>query len=123
MSITFTNKWLETPSEYITLLSALLVCVFEVELYFSTQPDVITSNTFRSVWNITSCHSPRSRYKELLNWVEAILSAQGLDKQAVSQALLRLSEPVRVENIRPQFGGEELAAGSEMELEDTTSSR
>lgn len=55
--------------------------------------------------------------------MEAILSAQGLDKQAVSQALLSLSEPVRMENIRPQFGGEDQAAGSEMELEDTGSSR
>lgn len=54
--------------------------------------------------------------------MEAILSAQGLDKQAVSQALLRLSEPVRMENVRPQLGGEDQAAGSEMELEDTRSS-
>uniref|UniRef100_A0A674NWE6 tRNA-intron lyase n=1 Tax=Takifugu rubripes TaxID=31033 RepID=A0A674NWE6_TAKRU len=60
-----------------------------------------------------------SRYKDLLDWVEAILSAQGLDQQAVRRALLRLSEPVKMENIRPETGGEDRAGGSEMELERT----
>lgn len=67
--------------------------------------------------------TPLSRYKELLNWVEAILSAQGLDQQAVGQALLRLSAPVKMDNLRPEAGGEDLAGGSAMELERTGCSR
>uniref|UniRef100_H2SBI7 tRNA-splicing endonuclease subunit Sen2 n=1 Tax=Takifugu rubripes TaxID=31033 RepID=H2SBI7_TAKRU len=69
--------------------------------------------------NVTPLLSPLSRYKDLLDWVEAILSAQGLDQQAVRRALLRLSEPVKMENIRPETGGEDRAGGSEMELERT----
>lgn len=53
----------------------------------------------------------------------AILSAQGLNQQAVSQALLRLSEPVKVEDIRMAFGEDKLAGGAEVELEDSRSSR
>lgn len=57
--------------------------------------------------------SSLSRYQFLLSWAEALLSAQGLDQQAVRQALLRLSEPVRVEDIRLEVGEQQLAGGSE----------
>lgn len=54
--------------------------------------------------------------------MEAILSAQGLDQQAVTQAMLSLSEPVNMEDLRPEDGDAKPAGGSEMESEDTRSS-
>lgn len=68
---------------------------------------------------VISGTSPLSRYEDLLSWVEAVLSAQGLDHQAVRQALLRLSEPVQVEDVRR----EQRASGAEIELQDSRSSR
>uniref|UniRef100_A0A3Q1FEF6 tRNA-splicing endonuclease subunit Sen2 n=1 Tax=Acanthochromis polyacanthus TaxID=80966 RepID=A0A3Q1FEF6_9TELE len=42
------------------------------------------------------CH----RYQELLRWAGATLSAQGLDEEAVNQTLLKLSQPVGMEDLR-----------------------
>ncbi|XP_076602845.1 tRNA-splicing endonuclease subunit Sen2 isoform X1 [Chaetodon auriga] len=49
----------------------------------------------------------QSRYDELLRWAGAALSAQGLDEDAVNQSLFRLSQPVEMENVRKEVGGEE----------------
>lgn len=47
------------------------------------------------------------RYEELFRWARAALSAQGLDEQAVSKTLLRLSQPVEMEEVRREVGNEE----------------
>ncbi|KAM9408511.1 tRNA-splicing endonuclease subunit Sen2 [Pholidichthys leucotaenia] len=52
----------------------------------------------------------QSRYEELLRWAGTTLSAQGLDEEAVSQTLLKLSQPVEVEDVR---GGEEVVVEEE----------
>ncbi|XP_047438014.1 tRNA-splicing endonuclease subunit Sen2 isoform X2 [Mugil cephalus] len=44
------------------------------------------------------------RYEELLRWAGTALSAQGLDDEAVNQTLLRLSQPIEMEEAT---GGEE----------------
>ncbi|XP_051804154.1 tRNA-splicing endonuclease subunit Sen2 [Acanthochromis polyacanthus] len=41
-----------------------------------------------------------ARYQELLRWAGATLSAQGLDEEAVNQTLLKLSQPVGMEDLR-----------------------
>ncbi|XP_034548356.1 tRNA-splicing endonuclease subunit Sen2 [Notolabrus celidotus] len=48
-----------------------------------------------------------SRYEELLRWAGSTLSAQGLDEEAVSQTVLRLSQPVDMEDVRREMGGGE----------------
>ncbi|GAA6233081.1 tRNA-splicing endonuclease subunit Sen2 [Lates japonicus] len=48
-----------------------------------------------------------SRYDELLRWAGSALSTQGLDEEAVSQTLLRLSQPVEMEDVRREVGGGE----------------
>ncbi|XP_061584092.1 tRNA-splicing endonuclease subunit Sen2 isoform X2 [Cololabis saira] len=47
------------------------------------------------------------RYEELLRWAEAALSGQGLDREAVSQTLSRLTGAVDVEDVRREMGGDE----------------
>ena len=47
------------------------------------------------------------RYEELLRWAGSALSAQGLDEEAVSQMMVRLSQPVEMEEVRRGGGGEE----------------
>ncbi|XP_015258769.1 PREDICTED: tRNA-splicing endonuclease subunit Sen2 [Cyprinodon variegatus] len=47
----------------------------------------------------------QSRYEELLRWAEADLSSQGLDEEAVSQALLALTEAVELEDERKEEEG------------------
>ncbi|KAG7493221.1 tRNA-splicing endonuclease subunit Sen2 [Solea senegalensis] len=42
----------------------------------------------------------QSRYEERLKWAGAALSAQGLDDEAVSQILTKLSQPVEAEDVR-----------------------
>ncbi|XP_071351420.1 tRNA-splicing endonuclease subunit Sen2 [Trachinotus anak] len=49
----------------------------------------------------------QSRYEELLRWARAALSAQGLDDEAVSQTLLKLSQPVEMEDVKKEVGGGE----------------
>ncbi|XP_038551347.1 tRNA-splicing endonuclease subunit Sen2 [Micropterus salmoides] len=49
----------------------------------------------------------QSRYDELLRWAGSMLSAQGLDDEAVNQTLLRLSQPVEMEDVRREGGGGE----------------
>lgn len=46
------------------------------------------------------------RYEELLRWATAALSAQGLDEEAVSQTLLSLTRPVKMEDVRREVGRE-----------------
>ncbi|XP_017260317.3 tRNA-splicing endonuclease subunit Sen2 [Kryptolebias marmoratus] len=46
----------------------------------------------------------QSRYEELLRWATATLSAQGLDEEAVSQTLLSLTQPVKMEDVRREAG-------------------
>uniref|UniRef100_A0A4W6FFQ3 tRNA-splicing endonuclease subunit Sen2 n=1 Tax=Lates calcarifer TaxID=8187 RepID=A0A4W6FFQ3_LATCA len=46
-------------------------------------------------------------YEELLRWARSALSTQGLDEEAVSQTLLRLSQPVEMEDVRREVGGGE----------------
>nr|XP_046241154.1 tRNA-splicing endonuclease subunit Sen2 isoform X2 [Scatophagus argus] len=46
----------------------------------------------------------QSRYDKLLRWAGAALSTQGLDEQAVSQTLLRVSQPVEMEHVRGEMG-------------------
>lgn len=59
------------------------------------------------------------RYEELSRWAAAALSAQGLDEQAVGKTLLRLSQPVEMEEVRREVGNkEEPAEGSVEEEED-----
>ncbi|XP_039971533.1 tRNA-splicing endonuclease subunit Sen2 isoform X2 [Xiphias gladius] len=48
---------------------------------------------------------PQSRYEELLRWAGAALSAQGLDDEVVGQTLLKLSQPVEMEDVRREVGG------------------
>lgn len=48
-----------------------------------------------------------SRYKELLKWAGAALSAQGLDEETVGQTLLSLSQPMEMEDVRGEVGGGE----------------
>ncbi|XP_039896888.1 tRNA-splicing endonuclease subunit Sen2 isoform X2 [Simochromis diagramma] len=48
----------------------------------------------------------QARYEELLKWVGSALSAQGWDEEAVHQTLLRLSQPIQMEDVRNQMGGE-----------------
>lgn len=45
-----------------------------------------------------------SRYDELLRQAGAALSAEGLDEEAVKQTLLRLSQPVEMEDVRREVG-------------------
>ncbi|KAM8756331.1 tRNA-splicing endonuclease subunit Sen2 [Acanthopagrus schlegelii] len=47
----------------------------------------------------------QSRYEELLRWAGSALSAQGLDEEAVSQMMVRLSQPVEMEEVRRGGGG------------------
>ncbi|XP_051249764.1 tRNA-splicing endonuclease subunit Sen2 isoform X2 [Dicentrarchus labrax] len=47
------------------------------------------------------------RYEELLRWAGSALFAQGLDKEAVNQTLLGLSQPMGMEDVRREMGGEE----------------
>ncbi|XP_069544741.1 tRNA-splicing endonuclease subunit Sen2 [Brachyistius frenatus] len=49
----------------------------------------------------------KSRYKELLRWAGSALSAQGLNEAAVNQTLIRLSQPVGMEDVRREVGGRE----------------
>ncbi|XP_030277485.1 tRNA-splicing endonuclease subunit Sen2 isoform X2 [Sparus aurata] len=47
----------------------------------------------------------QSRYEELLRWAGSALSAQGLDEEAVSQTMVKLSQPVEMEEVRREGGG------------------
>ncbi|XP_063329354.1 tRNA-splicing endonuclease subunit Sen2 isoform X2 [Pelmatolapia mariae] len=47
----------------------------------------------------------QARYEELLKWAGSALSAQGWDEEAVHQTLLRLSQPIQMEDVRNQMGG------------------
>ncbi|XP_028284844.1 tRNA-splicing endonuclease subunit Sen2 [Parambassis ranga] len=47
----------------------------------------------------------QSRYEDLIRWAKAALSARGLDEDAVSQTLLRLSQPIEMEHVRREMGG------------------
>lgn len=51
------------------------------------------------------------RYEELLRWATASLSAQGLDEEAVSQTLLSLTQPVKMEDVRREAGQEAWPVG------------
>ncbi|XP_070759342.1 tRNA-splicing endonuclease subunit Sen2 [Enoplosus armatus] len=56
----------------------------------------------------------QSRYDELLRWASSALSAQGLDEEAVNQTLLRLSQPVDMEDLKREVGcGENGQRGEE----------
>uniref|UniRef100_I3IUR2 tRNA-splicing endonuclease subunit Sen2 n=1 Tax=Oreochromis niloticus TaxID=8128 RepID=I3IUR2_ORENI len=48
-------------------------------------------------------------YEELLKLAGSALSAQGWDEEAVHQALLRLSQPIQMDDVRNQMGGGEEA--------------
>lgn len=58
---------------------------------------------------------PSPRYEELLTWAGAALSAQGLDAEPVSQMLLKLSQPVEMEDVRKVGGGGTKLKGEEGE--------
>ncbi|KAM6927446.1 tRNA-splicing endonuclease subunit Sen2 [Xenentodon cancila] len=62
----------------------------------------------------------QSKYEELLRWAKAALSAQGLDQEAVSQTLSRLTQAVEVDDVRREMGGpeEELENGARVEEEE-----
>ncbi|XP_034388021.1 tRNA-splicing endonuclease subunit Sen2 [Cyclopterus lumpus] len=49
----------------------------------------------------------QSRYDELLRWAGSVLSAQGLDEDAVNQTLLSLARPVEMEDVRREGSGRE----------------
>lgn len=66
---------------------------------------------------VSSCLLSSYRYEELFRWAGAALSAQGLDEQAVSKALLRLSQPVEMEEVRREVGNKEEAAEGLVEEE------
>ncbi|XP_072237492.1 tRNA-splicing endonuclease subunit Sen2 [Leuresthes tenuis] len=55
------------------------------------------------------------RYKELLRWAEAALSAQGLDEEAANQTVLRLTQAVDLEDVRREMGGGVEAEHNRME--------
>lgn len=40
-------------------------------------------------------------------WARTALSAQGLDEEAISQMLLRISQPLEMEDVRREVGGGE----------------
>lgn len=58
------------------------------------------------------------RYEELLRWAEADLSSQGLDEEAVSQALLALTEAVELEDERKEEGGGEVKEANGVKEEE-----
>lgn len=58
------------------------------------------------------------RYEELFRWARAALSAQGLDEQAVNKTLLRLSQPVEMEEVRREVGNKEEPAGGSVEEDE-----
>lgn len=58
------------------------------------------------------------RYEELFRWARAALSAQGLDEQAVSKTLLRLSQPVEMEEVRREVGNKKEPAEGSVEEEE-----
>ncbi|KAM4613375.1 tRNA-splicing endonuclease subunit Sen2 isoform 2-T12 [Polymixia lowei] len=60
-----------------------------------------------------------SKYEQLLNWSIGTLLAQGLDEEAVNQTLLRLSQPVELEDQRRRMGGGENGHREEEEKEET----
>ncbi|XP_041634265.1 tRNA-splicing endonuclease subunit Sen2 [Cheilinus undulatus] len=60
----------------------------------------------------------QARYDELLQWAGFTLSAQGLDKDSVSQTLERLSQQVEMEAVRGKIGGEENGQREEDEKEE-----
>ncbi|KAM3621526.1 uncharacterized protein V6R79_012410 [Siganus canaliculatus] len=45
----------------------------------------------------------KSRYDKLLTWAGGALSAQGFNQEAVSETLLRLSQPVELEDVRREM--------------------
>lgn len=65
--------------------------------------------------------SPSCRYKELLQWARAALTAQGLDEQTVNQTLADLQQPVEMEEVKREMGDSERPGeepGSMEALED-----
>ncbi|CAI5686453.1 unnamed protein product [Oreochromis niloticus] len=62
-------------------------------------------------WSVIRNTARRSttRYEELLKLAGSALSAQGWDEEAVHQALLRLSQPIQMDDVRNQMGGGEEA--------------
>lgn len=57
------------------------------------------------VWHSDFITFALHRYEDLIRWAKAVLSAQGLDEDAVSQTLLRLSQPIEMEHVRREMGG------------------
>lgn len=55
--------------------------------------------------------SPSCRYKELLQWAGAALTAQGLDEQTVNQNLADLQQPVDMEEVKKEMGDSERPEG------------
>lgn len=98
-------------------------CSQLVSLCYRTWRAVSTRRLTVQVSDITSCqlkqwhhilsdqrmtsHSLLSscRYEELLRWAGSALSAQGLDEEAVSQTMVKLSQPVEMEEVRREGGG------------------
>ncbi|XP_040889987.1 tRNA-splicing endonuclease subunit Sen2 [Toxotes jaculatrix] len=72
-----------------------------------TRPDHSISDQWEQHGGLFLPVIPQSRYEELLRWARAALSAQGVDDEAVTQTLLRLSQPVEMEDVRREVEGGE----------------
>nr|XP_020515766.2 tRNA-splicing endonuclease subunit Sen2 [Labrus bergylta] len=77
------------------------------------RPDHSISNQWEQHEGVMLPVISQSRYDELLKWAGATLSAQGLDKDSVNQILLRISQPVDMEDVRRRVGGGEGENGEE----------
>ncbi|XP_029358326.1 tRNA-splicing endonuclease subunit Sen2 [Echeneis naucrates] len=75
------------------------------------RPDHSISNKWEQHESLFLPVISQSRYKELLRWAGAALSSQGLDDDAVSQTLHRLSQPVEMEEVKREVEGEENGQG------------
>ncbi|XP_060897578.1 tRNA-splicing endonuclease subunit Sen2 isoform X2 [Labrus mixtus] len=71
------------------------------------RPDHSISNQWEQHEGVMLPVISQSRYDELLKWAGATLSAQGLDEDSVNQTLLRISQPVDMEDVRRRVGGGE----------------
>lgn len=98
-------------------LDCILTWNFKCSLMFSLLPST------RSLNSATFILSPSCRYKELLQWAGAALTAQGLDEQAVNQTLVDLQQPVEMEEVKREMGdrarpGEEPGSMEALEEEE-----
>uniref|UniRef100_A0A3Q3KJY5 tRNA-splicing endonuclease subunit SEN2 n=1 Tax=Monopterus albus TaxID=43700 RepID=A0A3Q3KJY5_MONAL len=97
----FESRCLQSTCRSVLICIAMEVCRFLVILY---------NNIFVSLTEHKGLFLPvvsQSRYEQLLRLAGEALFAQGLDEEAISQTLLRLSQPVKMEEVRRALEGGE----------------